>query len=728
MPLLTDMFDACWYLETYPDVRDAGIDPLEHYMTVGWREGRNPSPAFDTQFYLHANPDVVKADLNPLEHFVGTGQAEGRGPLSHVATAAVSSTAASSLARSLSTTQAEQLKALFDEDYYRSRYPGSVWSDEDAFAHFMTVGWHCGYNPSEAFDTQFYLDSNPDVGSAELNPLEHYVMSGRAEGRPAAPNEMAHEISVAPDKRDLHEEMLLSGMEVVAEDFDVRFYRRRNPDIKGTDDDLFRHFMTIGWKEGRDPSGRFDVAYYLWANPDVAAAEINPLLHYRLHSATEIRRRLQPHAMERAVLRRCQAVQDRKPFWELQASDKAVDEWYLTSFLAQDRKNYGRKTGLIVSISHDDYRNVPGGVQNCVRDEAAAFASHGWAYLHLFPARALSTLAPLHIGEFVVSLNDQRIGRVTVDTLLKVLAVQKGHYAHRNLIIHHLLGVMPECVPVIAQEMQAEKSLFWLHDFFTICPSYALMRNDIAFCDAPAPTSPACGICAYGEERQTHLPRIKAMFEALRPEVIAPSHYTLAFWQKKTNLAVSKASVQEHAFITDQVTLDTIVSQPLKIGFVGTPVFYKGWDIYRKLAAHFLNDSRYEFFYLGSTAQDEVNITSLHATVTHDDRNAMQTCIRDNRIDVIVNWSLYPETFCFTAYEALAAGTFLIAPKGSGNVEDLLKSSRQKIGHVAADETELMSLFEKGKVKSLLENSRRTAGTLVIRPCTYAYLVPEYAQ
>ena len=726
------MFDACWYLEAYPDVREAGIDPLEHYMTVGWREGRNPSPAFNTHFYLRANLDVVEADLNPLEHFVGTGQAEGRRPLPDVAVPVALSSQMSFSdtggADKLSPAQEEQLKVFFDEDYYRSRYPGSVLSDEDAFAHFMTVGWHCGYNPSEAFDTLFYLDSNPDVGLALLNPLEHYVLSGRAEGRPATLSEMVADIPVVPDSHDLHHEMLLRSMEVVTDDFDAGFYRRRNPDLEGTDDDLFRHFMTTGWKEGRNPSGRFDVGYYLWANPDVAAAGINPLLHYSLHSSTEIRRSLQPHAMERAVLRHCQAVQDRKPFWELPASDRAVDEWYLTSFLAQDRRNHGRKAGLIVSISHDDYRKVPGGVQNCVRDEATAFSSHGWAYLHLFPARAIPMLAPLHSGEFVASLNGQRIGRVTVDTLLKVLAIQHTHYPHRNLIIHHLLGVMPECVPVIAQEMQAEKSLFWLHDFFTICPSYALMRNDIAFCDAPVPTSPACGICAYGAERQTHLPRIKAMFEALRPEVIAPSRYTLAFWQKKTDLSVSKTSVQEHAFITDAAALRRPVSQPLKIGFVGTPVFYKGWDVYRKLAAHFLNDSRYKFFYLGSTAQDAVNVTSLHATVTQDHRDAMQACIRDNGIDVIVNWSLYPETFCFTAYEALAAGAFLIAPRGSGNVEDILESSGRKIGHVAADETELTSLFEKGRVKSLLEKSGRTTGTLVIRPCTFAYLVPEYAQ
>ena len=36
----------------------------------------------------------------------------------------------------------------------------------------------------------------------------------------------------------------------------------------------------FGWREGRDPSAGFDTQGYLAANPDVAAAGLNPLDHY----------------------------------------------------------------------------------------------------------------------------------------------------------------------------------------------------------------------------------------------------------------------------------------------------------------------------------------------------------------------------------------------------------------------------------------------------------------
>jgi glycosyltransferase involved in cell wall biosynthesis len=37
-----DNFDPQWYLQTYPDVASAGVDPLEHYINYGRFEGRRP--------------------------------------------------------------------------------------------------------------------------------------------------------------------------------------------------------------------------------------------------------------------------------------------------------------------------------------------------------------------------------------------------------------------------------------------------------------------------------------------------------------------------------------------------------------------------------------------------------------------------------------------------------------------------------------------------------------
>jgi hypothetical protein len=74
------VFDADWYCATYPDVKAAGVDPLEHFVVYGWREGRDPSPLFSVRYYLEENPDVAAGDLNPLTHYLLWGWREGRRP------------------------------------------------------------------------------------------------------------------------------------------------------------------------------------------------------------------------------------------------------------------------------------------------------------------------------------------------------------------------------------------------------------------------------------------------------------------------------------------------------------------------------------------------------------------------------------------------------------------------------------------------------------------------
>ena len=59
----------------------AHINPLLHYETYGWKEGRDPSAAFSTSQYLATYADVKAAGVDPLLHYVAYGQSEGRSPL-----------------------------------------------------------------------------------------------------------------------------------------------------------------------------------------------------------------------------------------------------------------------------------------------------------------------------------------------------------------------------------------------------------------------------------------------------------------------------------------------------------------------------------------------------------------------------------------------------------------------------------------------------------------------
>jgi hypothetical protein len=62
--------------------------------------------------------------------------------------------------------------------------------------------------------------------------------------------------------------------------FDPEFYLRTYRDVDEAPRDPFAHYVQYGWREGRDPSPTFSTRDFLEANPDVAAADICPLLEY----------------------------------------------------------------------------------------------------------------------------------------------------------------------------------------------------------------------------------------------------------------------------------------------------------------------------------------------------------------------------------------------------------------------------------------------------------------
>jgi hypothetical protein len=66
------LFDAAFYLERYPDVRQAGRNPLWHYVRHGAAEGRKPHRLFEPDYYLSGCPEA-RNSANPLLHFIESG-------------------------------------------------------------------------------------------------------------------------------------------------------------------------------------------------------------------------------------------------------------------------------------------------------------------------------------------------------------------------------------------------------------------------------------------------------------------------------------------------------------------------------------------------------------------------------------------------------------------------------------------------------------------------------
>lgn len=72
------LFNVEWYQKICPELSKLPLTPIEHYLSIGYKMGLNPSEEFDGNLYLERYPDVAKEGVNPLIHYILFGKNEGR--------------------------------------------------------------------------------------------------------------------------------------------------------------------------------------------------------------------------------------------------------------------------------------------------------------------------------------------------------------------------------------------------------------------------------------------------------------------------------------------------------------------------------------------------------------------------------------------------------------------------------------------------------------------------
>ena len=233
------LFDSDGYLRRYPDVAEAGIDPLEHYVAHGASEGRVPCEMFDTAYYLENNPDVASSGLNPFRHFCEFGWKEQRNPSPGFNMALYAATEMGAEAA-----QMNPLVHLLARDTpYKpaDAVPRAQAGRRDDYQIIKECG---------IFDAEFYLESYPEVAAAGMDPVRHYIDHGAKERRNPSPF------------------------------FNTGYYIENNVDIARAGMNPLTHFCEYGWRELRAPSEAFDIVRYWLMHMARKHESGNPLVHY----------------------------------------------------------------------------------------------------------------------------------------------------------------------------------------------------------------------------------------------------------------------------------------------------------------------------------------------------------------------------------------------------------------------------------------------------------------
>lgn len=312
------LFDTKFYMASHQhEVLASGVDPLTHYETVGWKEGYDPSLCFSTYAYLSAHPTVAGSSVDPLTSYYEAKSTQlppvctptssiPLDPLLDVALvvqqiatllppAGVDAASVSAAYDTGAWRLVSHPNQLFDSAFYIANNPDVNTAGIDPLAHYVAVGAREGRDPNQLFDDKFYLTENPDVARSTINPLLHYEIFGWREGRNPSPLfDVKYYLAHNPDVVAANMNPLIHFESVGFHEgrnpdafFDVKYYLAHNPDVAAAGIDPLVHYDTFGWKEGRNPSGIFDTSAYLNANSDVRIAGIDPLSEYLVSGMTE---------------------------------------------------------------------------------------------------------------------------------------------------------------------------------------------------------------------------------------------------------------------------------------------------------------------------------------------------------------------------------------------------------------------------------------------------------
>ena len=472
--------------------------------------------------------------------------------------------------------------------------------------------------------------------------------------------------------------------------FDPVWYLETYPDVAAARINPIRHYILYGGSEGRDPGPKFSSSWYLETYPDVKQSGMNPLIHYLRFGVHEGR------LSKEYLFRRQQgqaATIAAPPVKVLQPAE--------IKQLIEQKIHYNR---YIISISHNDYlKETTGGVQVYIAHEQKSVFRDGTSYLHLFPHAFGLNLLLDEDPNFLVGINldGEHLGVSQIDALIEAIAALPN-LTLENIHIHHSMGFNVHAIQKIL-DIGSRRAEFWLHDFFSLCPSYHLLRNELEYCGAPNANSNACGICKYGGHRKEQQPALWRLFEDNHLHVIAPSSFALNFWQEKfpiKNIPGKIIPLLSLRWSTPIPPLKNKIEKGLaglSIGYLGFPLDQKGWKTWLKLVEACTTDSRYKFFHFSSAEGTPGNYHRIHVAVTPEKPGMMIDTLRQENIDVALLWSLVPETFSFTLHEALAAGCFIVTNKKSGNIQDFLRRNPE-YGLVLDGESDLLELFANGEL------------------------------
>jgi hypothetical protein len=338
-----------------------------------------------------------------------------------------------------------------------------------------------------------------------------------------------------------------------------------------------------------------------------------------------------------------------------------------------------RYRNVVISVSHSNYKIQLGGTEKVLCEEQKILYENGISYIHFFPKISWFNGKIDNDQRYLgMSIDSEFLGYYNVHQLRLILYIlEKLNVKFLGINIHHTLGINIDILDKLIDGI-SKNIKFFLHDYYSVCPQYNLLKNGSIYCGNMPEGEDKCLDCVYWDKRKETLRSFKPFFEKYNMTFIAPSQIAKEIWVKTYKSQNEKVRVIPHQVVKYYYRKSDLRDNKIKLAYVGYQSIHKGWQMW-KFVTENIDTDNYELYHLGGCSEQLENVNNINVSFHESGRDAMIKCIKDNKIDIVLLWSIWPETYSYTYFESYAAGAFVITNNISGNICEKVRKNENGI-------------------------------------------------
>lgn len=375
----------------------------------------------------------------------------------------------------------------------------------------------------------------------------------------------------------------------------------------------------------------------------------------------------------------------------------------------------------VLAVSHSNYLVGLGGTEKVLHEEQTELQKRNISYIQIYPYWSYDECVKRKYFDQLVGANVDSVpvGNFTIVEIGLILQLLNLSRATNALAIHihHLMNLSILGAKYLIDAVQPQKLRFFLHDYYTICPQFNLLKDDKIYCGGPPVYSKECRECIWGEKRNLHFSMIKKVLNSVKADFVAPSQTAATIWSRsfpeysnKIRLVPHQVAKKIYEKRTDHLERLNDPDYRPKIAYVGYESVNKGCETWWHITSKRSIKTQYELFHLGASSMRIPGVNNIPVSFLDEGPDAMVKALRECQIDIAFLWSIWPETYSFTLYEAFAANCFVVTNSMSGNIAEQIRNNSR--GIVFNDEAEMRMFFnDLLRVKEAIRRNLRENST-----------------